>query len=225
MKKVLPIVCTAVGLTLAGIAAAHEPGDFIVRSGIATVEPDDSSGALELNGAPIAGSEVGVRSDAQLGLTVAYMFTEHLGVELLASTPFEHEITEKGAGVGKVGTAEHLPPTLNLQYYPMGADSAFQPYVGLGVNYTIFFKEDVSSEFEAALGNSDMSLDDSFGLSLQIGADYSFNDRWMVNAAVWRLDLSTSADIDIDTADGPANLQVDVDIDPWVYMLGVGYKF
>ncbi|MGI9286368.1 MAG: OmpW/AlkL family protein [Pseudomonadales bacterium] len=227
LPVLFPAICTTIGLTLAAIATAHEAGDFIVRSGYANVEPDDSSGALELNGdrAPLAGAEVGVKSDAQLGLTVAYMFTEHLGMELLASTPFEHEITAKGAGVDKVGTAKHLPPTLNLQYYPMSADSAFQPYVGIGVNYTVFFSEDVSNEFEAALGNSDMSLDDSFGLSLQIGADYSFNDRWMVNAAVWRLDLATSADIDIDTANGPASLQVDVDIDPWVYMLGVGYKF
>lgn len=223
MKKVLPVIFATVGLTLTGIAAAHEPGDFIVRSGYANVEPDDSSGALELNGdrAPLAGAEVGVESDAQLGITIAYMLTDHLGVELLASTPFEHEITEKGIGVDKIGTTKHLPPTLNLQYFPMSADSAFQPYVGIGVNYTVFFEEDTSSALEGALGNTDMSLDDSFGLSLQIGADYAFNDHWMVNASVWRLDLGTTAEIDSDAG----KVEVDVDIDPWVYMLGVGYKF
>lgn len=227
MKKVLPVVCTTIGLAMTAAAIAHEPGDFIVRAGAASVQPEDSSGALKLNGdpAPLAGAEVGVRDDTQLGLTVAYMIGNHLGVELLASTPFEHEITASDAPVSKVGSTKHLPPTLNLQYFPMSGDSAFQPYFGIGINYTAFFSEDVDSEFEAALGNSDMSLDDSVGLSLQIGADYSFNDNWMINASVWRLALNTTAEIDIDTADGPATLEVDVDIDPWVYMIGVGYKF
>lgn len=221
MKKLLLVICSTIGLTLAVAAGAHEPGDFIVRVGVAGVEPDDSSSLIELNGDALADTEVGVKSDAQFGLTVAYMFSSHFAVELLAATPFEHEITAKGAGIDKVGTTKHLPPTLNLQYHPLGADSAFQPYVGIGVNYTTFFSEDTSKEFDNALGNGDGSLDDSVGLSLQLGADYSFNDRWLANVAVWRLDIDTSADVDTDSG----KVEVDVDIDPWVYMLGVGYKF
>ncbi len=227
MKKLLPILlsasCATVGLTMVAGASAHEAGEFIVRAGVASVQPDDSSGALSLNGdrGPLAGAEVGVKSDTQLGLTAAYMLGDHLGVELLASTPFEHEITAKGLATDKVGSTKHLPPTLNLQYYPLATDSAFQLYLGIGVNYTVFFEEDTSRALDGALGNTDMSLDDSFGLSLQVGADYSFNDNWMLNAAVWRLDLGTTAEIDSDAG----QVEVDVDIDPWVLMLGLGYKF
>ena len=67
-----------------------------------------------------------------------------------------------------------------------------------------------------------MPLSDSWGLSLQAGADCQINDRWLLSAAVWKLDISTDAEVDT------ANLgreEVDVDTDPWVYMIGVGYRF
>ncbi|MFT6409180.1 MAG: outer membrane protein [Arenicella sp.] len=73
----------------------------------------------------------------------------------------------------------------------------------------------------AALGQSTISLEDSFGLALEAEIDYSLNDNWLINAAVWRLDLDTDAVID-----SPAGqVKVDVEVDPWVYMLGLGYKF
>ncbi len=226
MKKFLPVLlsttCAAVGFTMANGAAAHEAGAFVFRAGIASVQPDDSSGTATLGPDPLAGVEVGVKSDTQLGLTAAYMLTDHIGVELLAATSYEHDITIKGLdGVGEVGSARHLPPSINLQYFPLVADSAWQPYAGIGVNYTFFFDEDTSSELDAALGNTDMSLDDSFGLSLQVGLDYVVNDNWLVNASIWRLVLGTTAEIDSDAG----QVKVDVDIDPWVYMVGVGYKF
>jgi outer membrane protein len=58
-------------------------------------------------------------------------------------------------------------------------------------------------------------------LALEAGIDYSLNENWLINVAVWRLDLDTDAVID-----SPAGqVTVDVEIDPWVYMLGLGYKF
>ena len=37
---------------------------------------------------------------------------------------------------GKFGSIKHLPPTLSVIYYPLDKTSAFQPYVGAGVNHT-----------------------------------------------------------------------------------------
>ena len=65
-------------------------------------------------------------SDTQLGLNFAYMLTNHLGIELLAASPFEHDVklkgTALGAANGKLGTLKHLPPTLSLVYYPLDAE-------------------------------------------------------------------------------------------------------
>lgn len=155
------------------------------------------------------------------------MLTDHIGLELLAATPFQHTVGVKGLGAGldgKLGDIKQLPPTLSLQYYPMEASSKFQPYAGIGLNYTMFFDEDLSSNRKAQ-GFSNMKLKDSVGLAGQLGMDYMINDNFLVNAAVWYVDIDTKATIDGPSALGVGKTKVDVDVDPWVYMVGVGYKF
>ena len=201
----------AMAMILMSGQAMADKGDWIARAGVANVNPDPDSDILNID----------VDDDTQLGLTFAYTVTDHTGVELLAATPFTHDIRSKELGL-KVGSAKQLPPTLNLQYYFLGSDSKFRPYAGVGVNYTYFWDEDTAGEFEDVAGNSSLSLDDSWGLSLQAGADYHINDKWLINAAVWKLDISTKAKLETENL-GP--VQVDVDIDPWVYMIGVGYRF
>ncbi|MEZ0123664.1 MAG: OmpW family protein [Candidatus Reddybacter sp.] len=206
-----------------GSAMAYEAGDIIIRAGVASVQPDESSSTLNVVGSgPIAGTSVGVDGDEQLGLTGTYMLTSKIGIGLLAATPFEHDISANGLGVD-AGDTKQLPPTLTLQYFPMEPSAAFQPYVGIGVNYTAFFDEGVDTDLEAVIGSSgDLELDDSIGLAAQIGFDYAIDEHWLLNASVWYIDIETEADFKFDNG---ARIQADVDIDPWVYMLGVGYKF
>lgn len=206
----------------APMANAFEAGDIIVRAGAITVDPHEDSDTLELNGAPLGGKAT-LDSDTQLGLNFAYMLTNNVGIELLAATPFEHEVGVKGLGGldGKLGDIKHLPPTLSVIYYPLASQSVFQPYVGLGLNYTTFFQEDLSSTREGQ-GFSNLDLDDSFGLSAQIGADFMLSDKVMLNAQVRYIDIDTEATTDLA---GAGKVKVDVDVDPMVYMVGLGYKF
>lgn len=208
-----------------GVASAHEAGDVLLRGGIATVAPDASSSELVLDGAAIAGSEADVDDNTQLGLTVVYMLTDDWGIEALASTPFSHDISAQTGelGLGKVsaGDTKHLPPTVLLQWYPAASDSLWQPYVGAGVNYTLFFDEGVAGELEGVLGDGELDLDASFGLALQAGVDYKFSDKWFASLAVWWIDIDTDADFRFDTS----RLTTDVEIDPWVYNLTIGYSF
>tara|TARA_R110001592_G_scaffold171117_3_gene409197 strand:+ start:44760 stop:45455 length:696 start_codon:yes stop_codon:yes gene_type:complete len=218
------ILASGLLLGAAGVTA-HEAGDFIVRAGAAQVDPNDDSDALRLNGTALAGTEAEVDDDTQLGLTFTYMLTNHIGVGLLAATPFDHDIeADLGAVTVDAGSAKQLPPTVTLQYYPLESASKFQPYVGVGVNYTAFFDEDVDSELEAALSETggDLELDNSFGWSAQIGFDYQIDDHWLLNAAVWYMDIQTDAKFKFD---GGTVVKADVDIDPLVYMIGIGYKF
>jgi outer membrane protein len=205
----------------AGNALAYEAGDIILRAGVASVQPDESSSTLKLDGSALAGTHAGVDNNEQLGLTGTYMVTSNVGIGLLAATPFEHDITANGMGVD-AGSTKHLPPTLTLQYFPMNSASDFQPYVGIGVNYTAFFDEEVDSELEGVLGRGDLELDDSIGWALEAGFDYAFDEHWVLNAAVWYIDIDTNADFKFDSG---SRVQADVDIDPWVYMAGIGYKF
>jgi outer membrane protein len=209
------------------VANAHQAGDIIVRAGAATTAPNEDSGNVKLDGAKVAGTKATLDSDTQLGLAFAYMLTDHVGLELLAATPFQHTVAVKGLGAGldgKLADIKQLPPTLSLQYYPMETSSKFQPYVGVGVNYTWFYDEDLSSTRKGE-GFSNLDLKNSWGWAGQVGMDYMLTDRMMVNASVWYVDIDTEATMDGPSALSVGRTKVSVDVDPWVYMVGIGYKF
>lgn len=224
-KSLLGASLVALAL-VAPAAHAYQAGDFILRAGAVTTAPNEDSGELKFDGVKASGTKATLTSDTQLGLAFAYMLTDHFGLELLAATPFQHEVGVKGLGGldGKIADIKQLPPTLSLQYYPMEASSRFQPYAGIGVNYTLFFDEDLTSERKAQ-GFSNMKLKNSVGLTGQLGMDYLVNDHLLVNAAIWYVDINTEASIDGPSALSIGKTKVDVDVDPWVYMVGLGYKF
>lgn len=226
-KYLLGASCLALALGIPVVAEAHQAGDIIVRAGAATTAPNEDSGNLKLDGAKAPGTKATLDSDTQLGLTFAYMLTDHVGVELLAATPFQHTVGVKGLGPGldgKLADVKQLPPTLSLQYYPLDANSRLQPYAGVGVNYTWFYDENLSSNRKAQ-GMNNLSLKNSWGWAGQVGMDYMLTDKIMVNAAVWYVDIDTQATLDGPSALGVGRTKVSVDVDPWVYMVGFGYKF
>lgn len=207
-------LCAAI---CSGQAMAYEKGDWLVRAGATSVSPDDSSSNVVVGGADL-GVGVSVDSNTQLGLNLAYFVTPNWAVELLAATPFEHDITLNT--VGALGSTKHLPPTLSALYYPAAQDSKWQPYVGLGLNYTLFFEEEFTGANQNQ-GFGDLELDNSFGLSAQLGVDYQLDDKWHINASVRWIDIDTEATFDLNGARGT----VDVEIDPFVYTVSIGYRF
>ena len=189
--------------------AAREAGDFIVRAGWAQVNPDESSEPVATFG------EFNVDEDNQLGLNFTYMLTDAWAVEVLAATPFKHNV-----GLGPVGTiaeVTHLPPTVMAQYY-FGSDK-IRPYIGAGINYTYFWDEEFTNDLDGAL--TDLELSDSWGLAAQVGIDYELNNNWLINASIWYIDIQTDVDFKL----GGDSVSIKTDIDPWVYMVSVGYKF
>ena len=204
-------------LAVSVTAQAYQAGDAIVRVGAVAVDPQEDSSNVTLNGADI-GTDVGVDSNVQLGITGTYMLTEHVVIGILGATPFEHSINLNG--VGKLADIKHLPPTVTLQYFPMHSASKLQPYVGAGLNYTTFFSEEFTSANKAA-GFSNLDLDDSIGLALEAGVDYQIGERLILNGAIWYADIDTEASFELNGNKG----KVDVEIDPMVYMVSLGYKF
>ncbi len=186
-RALIAVSALAAAMSFAAPSFAYDQGDWIVRVGAANVDPDTESDQIDIAGlATLDG--VDVDDDTQLGLTATYMLTDKWAVEILAATPFEHDITVNGVGID-AGSTKHLPPTVTFMWYPMGgSESKFQPYVGAGFNYTYFWDEEVDSELEAALGvitepvtgstdpiPADLDLDDSWGLAAHAGFDYLIN--------------------------------------------------
>lgn len=216
----------------APIAHAHEAGDILIRAGAITVNPKADSSSVKVDQGPLKGADLGGKatmdSDTQLGLNFAYMLDSHWGVELLAATPFQHDVKIKNTALpaanGKLGSLKHLPPTLSVVYYPLDAKSAFQPYVGAGINYTWIFDEDLSSDAKAN-GFSNFKAKNSWGMAFQVGADYMITDNILLNAQVRYIDIDTQATVENNAVAPGTRAKVNVDVDPFIYMVGLGYKF
>ena len=218
--KQLAIAITTISASVAALPAmAQGAGDFLVRFGPATVMPNDDSGEVE----PLSGTGVEVDDGTSLAFTLTYMYSDNIGFSVLGALPFEHDIKgDKGAIDGvDVATIEHLPPTFTVEYY-FKPDADVRPYVGAGINYTLFSDEDADSELEGIVGDTDIELDDSSGLAVVAGVDVDINEDWFFNGSLWYIDIETDADLDTALA---GDLEVNVDIDPWVLMLGVGTTF
>jgi outer membrane protein len=220
VTKTLVGAAVIAGLGFAGTAMAHEKGDIVVRGGITNVAPNDDTSNVFVGGADL-GAGLTVDSNAQLGLNFAYFVTDNINIEVLAATPFKHDVSLDVDGDNALGEVTHLPPSVTANYYFMDSASAFQPYVGAGLNFTIFFDEEFTSANKDA-GFSDLDLDSSFGLTAQVGADYKLDDKWHVNASVRWIDIDTEASFKLGEADGSVG---DIQIDPLVWTLSVGYTF
>ncbi len=201
LRRTLLLSLTAAVIVFSSVANAYEKGDWLLRVGVGNVDPKSSNGAIAK-----------VDSGTALVFNGTYFFTPNVGLEVLAATPFSHDVKLATDGT-KVGEVKHLPPTFSLQYH-FDTASAFKPYVGAGVNYTLFFDEDT----EGPLAGTSLKLDDSFGLAAQLGADYDVSDTMFVNFSVRWIDINTDAELD------GAALE-EVEIDPLVYSLTVGWKF
>ena len=217
----------------AASAQAYEEGDIIFRAGAVRVVPNEDGDPILLPGQPADRLRNGVEIDngTALSLIGTYMVNDKWGLELLAATPLKHNIGVQDLGI-PAGSTKHLPPTLSLQWYPRGGQKGWQPYLGLGVNYTMFFGEEVDPVLGNVLGNllgatsAKLSLDNSFGLAAQAGFDLPINERWSFNLGVWYIDIDTTANIDVGLQDGSrTTLGFDVAIDPLIYNIGVAYSF
>jgi outer membrane protein len=208
---------------------AYETGDWLVRGRIINVNPNDDSGALNIQNSGNAGEGVTVDSDTVPELDITYMISPNWGVELILGYS-EHTITtHKAVGLlldGSPGSRDVvdtkvLPPTLLLQYHFM-PNSDIRPYIGAGINYTYFFDEEVSGNSTIKLDGDKVKLKSSFGLAAQAGVDVALNNDWFVNFDVKYIQIDTTAKFS-DTKVG--NAEIDADVDPFVYGIGIGRRF
>ncbi len=219
IKKINVILMSAVTslmLTVPTVVLANQTGDITVRGGVSFVVPDSSKSTVFLNGVD-SGLTLTVDDNTQISGTFAYFLNSNWAIEAIVATPFTHDVALEGGNVAEI---THLPPIISALYY-FDTSSSFQPYVGVGINYTFFWDEKFNSAGQAS-GFSNLSLNSSVGLAVQVGVDYYFNDAWFVNATLRYADIET--DVTFDVANG-AKGSATIDVDPTVYSLMIGYKF
>jgi outer membrane protein len=194
---------------MAPMTASAEKGDWLFRVGMSQLNPDETNLVV-----PGVGDLV-VDSDLSPTFNVSYFLTDHISTELLAAWPFTHGIDLKtgGGGVERVGYVDHLPPTLSLNWH-FNPNGTLRPYIGAGVNYTLFSGE----ETRGTLAPFDLSMDDTVGASGQVGIDIGTGGNWFANLNVRYIQIESDAELD------GADIGT-VDINPWVYGVHVGYKF
>ncbi len=168
-------------------------------------------------------------------LDFTYFFTRHWAAELILGTT-RHKVSTVSSDLSAIGGGTHadvdlgkvwlLPPTLTLQYhFPVGK---FNPYLGAGINYTIFYSADQGPVVK------DIAYKDKFAFAAQAGVDYDISKRFFVNIDLKKIFLSTTATVDasnLTPAGSPGlapvlgNIKADVKINPWLAGAGIGYRF
>lgn len=222
---------------LLAVSAAPAFANWSVNIGAIKVQPQGSSSHLNViervAGLATDSTELSVNNNTQLGLTVDYRLNKNWTLELIAATPFTHDIHVKGSAVDglRIGNTKHLPPTIVAQYHLDSGDSRFDPFIGLGVNYTNFFQERASSELIstlAALNVTDandkveLKLKDSWGLAIQAGINIRLAEQWSAHLMFSKMDIDTQGRVLVNSGTVQS---VDVSIDPYVWMLGARYSF
>ena len=190
-------------------AAGESP--WMVRLRVLGIIPDDSSSQITT----IHG-EASVDSAVTLDLDISYFFTENIAAELVLAYA-QHDVTAENTDLGNIdlGSLDLLPPTLTLQYHFM-PKNAFRPYVGAGLSYVLIPNED-SGPVATAVDYDDGQV----GFALQAGFDYFFTKNWCVNVDVKKVWV----DVDVTVHALGTTVSTTVDVDPWLFGVGIGYRF
>lgn len=194
-------------------------GDVLLRARAILVAPNEDSGSV-LPAFP--GEKVKVNNSPMPEVDVTYMATDSIGFELIASTTKHKASGVRGTtgGIGKLASTWVLPPTLTAQYHFAPA-SYVRPYVGAGINYTVFWNEKASDGLKAAEGQTRVHMKDSFGWAAQVGIDVDITPKVFVNLDVKYIDIDTKVRLDTTAA---GTQRVKLGLDPLVFGAGLGIR-
>lgn len=173
------------------------------------------------------GGDVDINTKFIPELDFTYFFTKNIAAELILGTT-KHNVKTTGSNLTAIGGASSaevdlgsvwlLPPTLTAQYhfYP---GNIFKPYIGAGVNYTIFYSVDEGNTVKA------VDYKNKFGFATQIGTDINITDKFFLNVDAKYIFLKTDVDVDASNLAAGLAIPATVDINPFLVGFGIGYKF
>lgn len=231
MKKSLVVL--AIAAAFAPTLAQAEAGDWVVRVRAANVNPNEDSKLGKTVNKNVAnvmspGAELAVDDNWIPELDISYYFTKNIAAELILALGTEHDVKITGDAGGlignqKLGSVNLLPPTLTAQWH-FNPDQTIDPYVGAGVNYTAMLDRNLKGRSGAIAGEKIKIDSDSWGLVAQAGIDVNLKDGWLINADVKYVQIDTSVKLKSAITGGWTKID-SLDINPWVFGIGIGKKF
>ena len=173
----------------------------------------DESSTVYLSNEPVPRLALGIDNDVTLGLEIGYRFHENFAASVTVGIPPEVSVRGNDALPVKVGGITYGPLVVSTHYHFTSFGPSFEPYIGGGVAYMMIFDEQ-----DGAL--SDLDVDNAFGPVLQFGVESRLNEHWALFADFKKIWLETEATGKI----GNLPARADVSIDPFVTMIGFGYR-
>jgi len=229
MKKFFTLIFSV--LMLSGINSfAQTKNELDIRIRAIAVIPHESGTVSVIGGQP------DLKNSYVPEIDFTYYFANNFSAELILATT-RHKVATIGSNLSAIGGPSSanvdlgkvwlLPPTLTLQYHlPTG--TPFKPYIGAGVNYTIFYNADKGPVVK------DINYKNKFGLAAQLGFDYDISKKMFINIDVKKVFLKTDVRVDasnLTPAGNPGlsptlqNINANVKINPWIIGLGIGRRF
>ncbi|HEY8260850.1 MAG TPA: OmpW family outer membrane protein [Methylosinus sp.] len=166
-------------------------------------------------------------------LDVSYYLTKNIAVEAICCISRHHVQgidTLFGASLSKTWV---FPPSLILQYHFTNF-GAFQPYIGVGVNYTAYFSDAGENLWWLRTAGptlpatfTSLSITPSWGVVGQIGFDYMLTENFGVNVDLKRVMMQPNAHGVIWVPNTGIFVPIDarVNIDPWIASVGLTFRF
>ncbi len=204
---------------------------WMIRLRALGVLPDASGSTVNVLGVPTLSSPnsgLSISNQVVPELDISYFFTPNIAAELILGVT-RHSISGTGSlSPLPIGKTTLLPPTLTLQYHFTNF-GAFKPYIGAGVNYTVFFNTSAANVATNVVGPpagpfavTNLSVSNQFGGAVQFGFDYMLDRHWGLNVDVKKLWLRPDYTA---TVNGAVPVTGTAHIDPWLVGGGVTYKF
>ncbi len=225
--------------TCASTKIGFGKGDFVVRlSALGVITNNTGSRVRLAEGSPaatLAGGNVfrhntSVTNQAMPELTLEYFLTDHLSLDLIASST-RHEAA---AHVGKLGKLDAgsfwiLPPTLTAAYH-FRPHKRFNPYAGLGITVAIFHNMHAAKNLNG-IGNGAvfdaMHMKTNVGPSFNLGFDYQLVGNWFFNFDIKQI-LLLNQSVHLSKRGNPitgGRVRVHDDVNPTVIGAGIEYRF
>ncbi len=195
----LMVVAALFLLSLSTVAQAEELQKYGVRVRAIYVMPAETFDDAEM------ASKVRLDDAVIPELDLEYFFTKNFSTEVILGAS-HHDVRLNGSVAGSTWL---LPPTLTLKYHPLPKETV-SPYVGAGINFTLPFSSVLS-------GVNDFKIENSVNWAAQAGVDVKIKDNMFFNIDYKYVAIDTRARI--------GGVKYDLDINPHLFGVGVGYRF
>lgn len=230
-NTLLSAAVTALVLSASGNALAQST---TLKLGLVSIDPNSSASAMSGPFTPADALSLKVKPQSTVFFSAAREIDAQWEIELALGVPPTHDVavvvldaTKLPGSVaaldGAIGAkVRQVAPTLFANYRFGDQQSQFRPFVGLGLNYTVFDKRDSTAVNDAINGGlTSLKLADSIGLAMQLGVTAKLGGPWSVTGAWSTARVKTK----LTTNTLGIERVADITFHPSVVTLALGYSF